>query len=296
MKKLHLTRFAAVATVALMGSTAAWADDTGWSVSDGTLTLESGQSSISITSEISGVTKVKVNRGDNSPLTAYSTIMLPVDVVLGDNDYVEAAYLPMDYNKGENTLTFSSAVSVLEANKPYIIKVNSSKIGTQTLEFSVKSGSSVKPTSAGEHSAAGSCFTMKGVYETKQWNGSGLTQDYGFSADNSGGATQGQFVRIENNDCNNGGCVTLLPARAYLTCTKVQAVKGLGKVASEESLPDVINVRFVDKDGGTLSIGKMNTKTGDIQMQDRYYDLKGRKLNGKPQNKVMYVNKKVIKH
>ena len=72
-------------------------------------------------------------------------------------------------------------------------------------------------------------------------------------------------------------------------------MNGLGKVA-EESLPDVINVRFVDKDGGTLSIGKMNTKTGDIQMQNRYYDLKGRKLNGKPQNKVMYVNKKVIKH
>ena len=138
MKKLHLTRFAAVAIVALMGSTAAWADDTGWSVSDGTLTLDAGQSSISITSEISGVTKVIVNRGDNSPLTAYSTIMLPVDVDLGGNDYVEAAYLPMDYNKGENTLTFSSAVSVLEANKPYIIKVNSSKIRTKTLEFSVK--------------------------------------------------------------------------------------------------------------------------------------------------------------
>ena len=133
---------------------------------------------------------------------------------------------------------------------------------------------------------------MTGTYETKQWNnGSSLSNDYGFSAD---GTDQGKFVRIQNNP-NSSESVTLLPARAYLTCTKAQLVNGLGKVA-EESLPDVINVRFVDKDGGTLSIGKMNTKTGDIQMQDRYYDLKGRKLNGKPQNKVMYVNKKVIKH
>ena len=295
MKNLHLTRYVAMASIALMGTTAAWADDTGWRVSDGTLTLDAGQSSISITSEISGVTNVIVNRGTNSPLTAYSTIMLPVDVVLKDNSYVDAAYLPMDYNKSENTLTFSSTtISELEANKPYIIKVNSTLIGTNTLEFNVKSGSSVKPTSAGEHSAAGSCFTMKGVYETKQWNGSGLTQDYGFSADDKGGVSVGQFVRIQNNS-NSSQSVTLLPARAYLTCTKPQLVNGLGKVA-EESLPDVINVRFVDKDGGTLSIGKMNTKTGDIQMQDRYYDLKGRKLNGKPQNKVMYVNKKVIKH
>ena len=89
---------------------------------------------------------------------------------------------------------------------------------------------------------------------------------------------------------------TIYPMRAYLTCKNASPVYGLGKVAAEETLPDVINVRFLDKNGGTLSIGTMNTRTGDIQMQDRYYDLKGRKLNGKPQNKIMYVNKKVIKH
>ena len=302
MNKKHLTRFAAMATIALMGSTAAWADASGegWSVVGSTLTLDAGHSSISITSEISGVTNVIVERGTNSPLRAYSTIMLPVNVVLEGNSYVDAAYLPMDYNKSENTLTFSSAVSVLEANKPYIIKVNSSLIGTKPLEFSVKSGSSVQSTAvSGEKpyttEVSGSCFSITGTYVTKRWDsGDNLSYDYGFSADDKGGVSVGQFVRIQNNP-NSSESVTLLPARAYLTCTKAQLVNGLGKVA-EESLPDVINVRFVDNEGGTLSIGTMNTKTGEIQMQDRYYDLKGRKLNAKPQNKIMYVNKKAIKH
>ena len=312
MNKKHLTRFAAMATIALMGSTAAWADadasGMGWSLSNGTLTLNSNSEyeydriviSSGEASTINGfgnLGKIVVDRGSLGT-TQFSTVMLPVDVVLEGNSYVDAAYLPMDYNKSENTLTFSSAVSVLEANKPYIIKVNSSLIGTKPLEFSVKSGSSVQSTAvSGEKpyttEVSGSCFSITGTYVTKRWDsGDNLSNDYGFSAD---GTDQGKFVRIQNNP-NSSESVTLLPARAYLTCTKAQAVKGLGKVASEESLPDVINVRFVDNEGGTLSIGTMNTKTGEIQMQDRYYDLKGRKLNAKPQNKIMYVNKKAIKH
>jgi hypothetical protein len=225
--------------------------------------------------------------------------MLPVEVSVAGHNQIMAAYTvgTMTYYDNVPELTMNS-VTNLQANKPYIIKFKDGEFGTdKNITFNVEPGD-VVPTDESSHTVQveESCFSMTGTYETKQWNGSGLTQDYGFSADNSGGVTEGQFVRIENNDCNNGGCVTLLPARAYLTCTKAQAVKGLGKVASEESLPDVINVRFVDNEGGTLSIGTMNTKTGEIQMQDRYYDLKGRKLNGKPQNKVMYVNKKVIKH
>ncbi len=301
MKKLHLTRFAAVAIVALMGSTAAWADDSGYELSgDGkTLTLKSDGSatSIEITAgeKFNNVTTVKVERGSLGT-TQYSTIMLPVDVSVDEHDQIDAAYTvgSINYYGSVPELTMNK-VTTLYANKPYIIKFKEGKYGSSTnitfsTTFSVQSTavSGEKPYTT---EVSGSCFSMTGTYETKQWNnGSSLSNDYGFSAD---GTDQGKFVRIQNNP--NDDCVTIYPARAYLTCTKPQLVNGLGKVA-EESLPDVINVRFVDKDGGTLSIGKMNTKTGDIQMQDRYYDLKGRKLNGKPQNKVMYVNKKVIKH
>ena len=307
MKKLHLTRFAAMATVALMGSTAAWADvdasGTGWSLSDRTLTLnsKSGSNKIAISSgEASTINafgtpnKIVVDRGDMGT-TQFSTIMLPAPVFVYEDELIEAVYTvgSMDYydNVPELTMQF---VTELEANKPYIIKFRDGKFGaSKNITFNEVMGN-VASTDESSYATevSGSCFSMTGTYETKQWNnGSSLSNDYGFSAD---GTDQGKFVRIQNNP-NSSESVTLLPARAYLTCTKAQLVNGLGKVA-EESLPDVINVRFVDKDGGTLSIGKMNTKTGDIQMQDRYYDLKGRKLNGKPQNKVMYVNKKVIKH
>ena len=310
MKKLHLTRFAAMATIALMGSTAAWADvfasGTGWSFSsDGTLTLNSNSESEYDRIDISPVeastinasgtlNKIVVDRGDMGT-TQFSTFMLPAPVYVHADELIEAVYKVGDMAYYDNVpeLTMQS-VAELEANKPYIIKFRDGKFGaSKNITFNSVMGN-VEPTEESSYATevSGSCFSMTGTYETKQWNnGSSLSNDYGFSAD---GTDQGKFVRIQNNP-NSSESVTLLPARAYLTCTKAQFVNGLGKVA-EESLPDVINVRFVDKDGGTLSIGKMNTKTGDIQMQDRYYDLKGRKLNGKPQNKVMYVNKKVIKH
>lgn len=305
MNKKHLTRFAAMATIALMGSTAAWADasGTGWSFSDGTLTLNSNSESecdkIVISSEeastIGTPNKIVVDRGSLGT-TLFSTIMLPVDVSVDGHNQIVAAYTVGDMAYYDNVpeLTMES-VTKLYANKPYIIKFKDGEFGTDKNITFDKLLSSVQSTNAITTQVEGSCFSMTGTYETKQWNnGSSHSNDYGFSADDKGGVSVGQFVRIQNNP-NSSESVTLLPARAYLTCTKAQLVNGLGKVA-EESLPDVINVRFVDKDGGTLSIGKMNTKTGDIQMQDRYYDLKGRKLNGKPQNKVMYVNKKVIKH
>ena len=308
MNKKHLTRFAAMATIALMGSTAAWADvdasGTGWSLSDGTLTLNSNSESDKIVisfgeaSTINGFgtpNKIVVDRGSLGT-TLFSTIMLPAPVFVYEDELIEAVYTvgSMDYYNNVPELTMQS-VTELYANKPYIIKFRDGKFGaSKNITFNSVTGD-VEPTDESSSYAtevSGSCFSMTGTYKTKQWNnGSSLSNDYGFSAD---GTDQGKFVRIQNNP-NSSKSVTLLPARAYLTCTKAQLVNGLGKVA-EESLPDVINVRFVDKDGGTLSIGKMNTKTGDIQMQDRYYDLKGRKLNGKPQNKVMYVNKKVIKH
>jgi len=296
-----------MATVALMGSTAAWADvdasGTGWSLSDGTLTLNSNSESDKIvisSGEASTINnsfgtsrKIVVDRGSLGT-TLFSTIMLPAPVMVYEDELIEAVYTvgSMDYYDNVPELTMQS-VTELDANKPYIIKFRDGKFGaSKNITFNSVMGN-VEPTDESSYATevSGSCFSMTGTYETKQWNnGSSLSNDYGFSAD---GTDQGKFVRIQNNP--NDDCVTIYPARAYLTCTKPQLVNGLGKVA-EESLPDVINVRFVDKDGGTLSIGKMNTKTGDIQMQNRYYDLKGRKLNGKPQNKVMYVNKKVIKH
>lgn len=281
MKKLHLTRFAAMATVALMGSTAAWGGTgAGWSTSESTLTLQSGTNeAVSITSsnvtDIGSIDKIVVQRAGNT--ATYSTLMLPVTVKPSESENIAAAYYPTGYNPSTTTLDMQSSDEI-KANKPYLVKVSGSPT---SFEFYKASGYTVEETGDDVHSftLSSSCWEFTGTYVNKEW----ASEDnlYGYDS------KDGVFVKALS--------ATIYPMRAYLTCNNSTS-GGLGKVAAEVSLPDVINVRFLDKNGGTLSIGTMNTRTGDIQMQDRYYDLKGRKLNGKPQNKIMYVNKKVIKH
>ena len=299
MKKIHLTRFAAMATVALLGSTAAWGgasnhEGTGWeTVVDGAeLLLFSNQavdlvsiSQTEINSYMDAVKTITVRRVD--PAAEFSTLMLPVEVEVseaingGTGEHVgkvEAAYLPIGYNSVTQTMDFEIQ-GTIKANKPYLVRVSGSP---NVFAFENTSGYSVVATSAAEHSVtlSSSCWEFTGTYANKKW--ASANNLYGYDAND------GVFVKALSAE--------IYPMRAYLTCTgSGYSNNGLHKSAVEE-LPEVINVRFLDKNGGTLSIGTMNTRTGDIQMQDRYYDLKGRKLNGKPQNKIMYVNKKVIKH
>ena len=277
MKKLHLTRFAAVATVALMGSTAAWAVDC-VSASGSTLTLQSNAScnEVSIAENVfTGIKKIVVERGSESAL--YSTLMLPVTVTPSESDQIVAAYFPTGYNPSTTTLDMQSADNI-QANKPYLVEVSGSPT---KFEFNTASSYTVQATGDDEHSftLSSTCWEFTGTYAYKSWA----------SADNLYGydSNDGVFVKATS--------ATIYPMRAYLTCSSGYSNNGLHKSAVEE-LPEVIKIRFLNKSGETLSIGKMNTRTGEIQMQDRYYDLKGRKLNAKPQNKIMYVNKKVIKH
>ena len=295
MKKLHLTRFAAMATVALMGSTAAWAGTgEGYSWENRTLTLLSmDNNAIKITESDAatlndglGMNKILVQRG--AAFASFVTLMLPATVKVSDGyPGVAAAYVPTGYHTGDNTLDFSEK-HIIEANTPYLVEVSGS---TSSLEFFPRNESfyyEIRPTGDNEHSTTleNSCWTFTGSYAKKTWE-TAPSNVYGYAATAGEGYNAGQFVKVGNN-------VTLPPLRAYLTCTR----RGLSKSSTDDvsNLPDVINVRLLGKSGETLSIGTMNTRTGEIQMQDRYYDLKGRKLNGKPQNKIMYVNKKVIKH
>ena len=304
MKKIHLTRFAAMATVALMGSTAAWAQDDergegegySWYASELTL-FSTDNNAIQITASDAekinkskstwgeGIRTIMVQRG--APSASFITLMLPATVNVSEGYSVSAAYVPTGYHTGEKTLDFTQT-TVIEANTPYLVEVSSA---IPALEFN-KEGEgffTIQPTGDNEHSTTlkNSCWTFTGSYAKKTWE-TAPSNVYGYAATDGDGYSAGQFVKVGNN-------VTLPPLRAYLTCTS----KGLGKSSTDnvyDNLPDVIKVRLLDKSGETLSIGTMNTRTGEIQMQDRYYDLKGRKLNGKPQNKIMYVNKKVIKH
>ena len=299
MKNLHLTRYAAMASIALMGTTAAWgAEGNGWYFDGGSelhlfswpknpgdATLANGKVEIK-SGDIDNNTITKISVSRDAAAKTYSTLMLPVTVMVDEavehttnEGKVVAAYYPTNYNSETFTLDMQRTGEIV-ANMPYIVEVSGTP---QRFDFKKTSGYyEIVPTGDNEHATTlgSTCWQFTGSYVQNSWESAESL--YGFDA------ADGVFVKALS--------ATIYPMRAYLTCKNASPVYGLGKVAAEETLPDVIKVRFLDKDGGTLSIGKMNTRTGDIQMQDRYYDLKGRKLNGKPQNKIMYVNKKVIKH
>ena len=61
-----------------------------------------------------------------------------------------------------------------------------------------------------------------------------------------------------------------------------------------DAVVESLDVEFGDENG-TMAIGHLNSATGIITI-DRWVDLKGRKINGKPTAKGAYFNnhKKVI--
>lgn len=283
-----------MASIALMASTAAWADVevTGgiFTSSNNTLTLNSNAANKTVAisaaqaTEINGAAstplKVVVDRGTSGTPT-YSTIVLPVDVQK-DDDNITGAYLPTNIIKeGSDCIVDMTEQTSLQANKPYLIAVKSNP---NTLHFKATSDIAATTAEQADYPIKGTCWAFHGVYKEKYWE-KAPTNIYGYTAQSGEGFTAGQFVKV-------GEDVTLYPLRAYLSCTP----GSLNKSASEEELPETIIVRLLGKNGETMSIGKMNTITGEIKMQDRYFDLKGRKINGKPQNMGIYVNKKVMEH
>jgi hypothetical protein len=139
-------------------------------------------------------------------------------------------------------------------------------------------------------------WTFQGTYERIEFtNPKGI---YGFAAKNKNDVKMGDFKRAA---CNDTSCAYVRPFRAYLKCSMVE--KALAKSSTEneitslDSLPETVEVFVIDDStGGTTSLGHLNTVTGEFVTDDRWYDLNGRKLQGKPTTKGTYYNnrKKVI--
>lgn len=143
-------------------------------------------------------------------------------------------------------------------------------------------------------------WTFQGTYERIEFtNPAGI---YGFAAKNKNDVKMGDFKRAA---CNDTSCAYIRPFRAYLKCSMVQssqqARRALAKVGEEissiEELPETIEVYVLESDSGTTYLGNINTYTGEFVADDnRWFDMKGRKLDHKPTAKGTYYNnrKKVI--
>ena len=252
-------------------------------------TLDASQeSTISITSDVV-VNTVELNRDFTANQPA--TVMLPFS--LGDGQTVSGGsfYKFSGVTKdGDVWKALFTEVATLKANTPYLFMPSA----TGQMNFNLNGGTvALNTTTTGETGSTSSNWEFCGTYQKVQWDGSAsdpsdLSKTYGFAKGNATIAT-GQFVHF-------AASAWLKPMRCYLVYngsteggTFQNAPSRTRGAASTEELPQTITVVLLSSSGETTGIGTLDTKMGDITL-DGWYTMDGRKLEGKPTKKGLYIN------
>ncbi len=191
------------------------------------------------------------------------------------------------------TMTSNTAAS-LTANTPYMFM----PAATGEVSFN-GTALSFNPSNVevNDPVVTGGKWNLIGTYESRQWDGTHNTGEigsvYGFAAQNYDGSSYtvnpGDFVKAMAG-------ASIAPFRAYLKYT-APVSNAPRRGTAEEALPSRMSVRLVNADGDVTAIGTIDTKTGEIRFDsEAWYTLDGRRLNGKPSVKGMYINngKKII--
>ena len=249
-----------------------------------------------ISNNKNGNFKIIVER--STALAANSTITLPADYQSA-NECVDL-YEPVSYGKDENGMWISAEKHDIDngaAHRPMLMITDTDKEecqGIKEIEFTAtgvtaSTQTSVELTLRSEVSNQGD-WLMRGSYSFIRWDKdhADLGKVYGYAAKTKGKVEAGQFTKV-------GAGAFVPPLRAYLL---YQGDKALEKSveSTEVELPETIGVKLIDKNNGTTRLAKWNMATGEIVKVNGWFDLKGRKLNSKPQNKGMFIgNTKVQK-
>ena len=149
-------------------------------------------------------------------------------------------------------------------------------------------------------------WTFRGTYDYIKFTDPRGT--YGFAAKDKNDVKMGDFKKAA---CNDTSCAYIRPFRAYLKCSMVEETSpkeasgaALFKAAPASdsdviaNLPESIEVRIIDDNGGSTHLGYIDTRTGEITQEDRWFDMKGRRLLHKPVVKGVYYkngNKVILK-
>ena len=233
-----------------------------------------------------------------------STVCLPFSVTAAQAASVGKFYtfdgIDKTGEKWEVIMKETNTVSTdLSANTPYLfmpyIFDGMSQGDAMPLIFTgeVATAANAGYTSKAE-GTAGAYWTFQGVYYNVAWNdgNADLGSVYGFAAQSYNGSdytvNPGDFVKAMAG-------ASIAPFRAFLKFTPVSGAPRRG--AAEEALPSRMTVRLVNADGDVTAIGTIDTKTGEIRFDsEAWYTLDGRRLNGKPAQKGVYINngKKII--
>ena len=232
----------------------------------------------------------------------YSTLMLPFDAPTWKFQGF-GAYSFVSINKDQNNSTeyniyVQEYSSDLKANTPYIVISTGSDNSTISYNMEYQNPDKITlntTTNTRSHtfSSGGYNWTILGTYERIEFkNPKGI---YGFAAKEKNKTKIGDFTKAA---CSEKSCAYIRPFRAYLKCTlpKASQVRGLAKsaddVASLDDLPKNIEVHVVEENGDRTYLGTLNTYTGEITVDDRWFDMKGRRLLQKPTAKGTYFNNK----
>ena len=254
----------------------------------------------------------------------YSTLMVPFDIKyvnFGGNKAlvgVEKTYVfksvGIDPESGDSAV-FVSACSNILAYKPYLIKIAPEELDEGKLTFRMAYSNTptiqaIPDMSQKVWRSSDEKWEFRPTLQKTVWDEDhvDLGSVYGFAAGSNSKVAVGDFVRAKAG-------AWIKPFRGYLAYVgenpqlsrpapiidpnKRYSYKSApAAMLPAEELPDRMRVVVVDEgeDGEehTTTIGTLDTRTGEFKMlQD--YDLKGRKLNGKPSAHGMFYGKKVLK-
>ena len=251
--------------------------------------------------------KVIVER--NTALTNNSTLVLPVKgyQLAGTSKNCMGFLEPsqMSYNTSTQTwrLEVNPRSNPVDQNFGVILSVDTSKTGCKALKEIELTATSLESLDISDYSRdvydgkyhTADYWDLVGAYVYKSWDENPNNEGtiYGYAAKKKGTVSAGQFVKI-------GGGAYIPPLRLYLrlSSSAPQAIRSnvpmvLKKEAAAETfkIPETIDVVIVDKKDNTTNLKRLNSGVRELRTVDSWYDLKGRKLKGKPANKGMFVGK-----
>ena len=254
----------------------------------------------------------------------FATVTFPFEVntscLTGVDSIIEFQGITADYEVDfgviwKKTENGEQTHITLQPYHPYMISMNSTKLGIncQDQEHTSLTLKATSEEAAEDIVQRFGNWIFTGTLAYKQWQAGDpdLTPTrvvYGYAAEADGKYGVGAFVRI-------GTDASISPFRAYIKYSPLpqmsnkpapapagvmmanSAVSG-NATASIDDLPESMDVAIVSKDENgnehTTVIGRINTRTGEVRFNrrsaDRWFDLQGRVLKGRPTVKGSYLH------
>lgn len=154
-----------------------------------------------------------------------------------------------------------------------------------TVSISAKAGETIYYTLDGtEPTTSSAVYTAPfELVESTQVKAIAQNGEQTITAQALNGYSVGQFAKA-------GDQAYIYPMRAYLVHNGAGgSQKNAGGLGGIGELPETIDLKIMDENGVVTETASLNTRTGEIK-RDLWFDLQGRKLNGKPAEKGKYLH------